>query len=199
MSAPPEWPNAGLLRRIGTAHRPGFRLWGKAFYDWLFVELLFAPDFLRGRGLGAALLASAEEQACAWLCRFVAGHVQPPSARLLRAARTRGLQHLGRIFDAAAAVLSQQAIRGRLGGSLVVTAPYGSDRLTTATATTSSFPVRGGAGWHVGLAKILLRHWQSAKFLRKSPKCHELSFPCIIQPSVVSHRPEGGVDIQGCR
>ena len=27
-------------------------LWGRTVYDWLFVEFLFVPEHLRGRGLG---------------------------------------------------------------------------------------------------------------------------------------------------
>jgi GNAT superfamily N-acetyltransferase len=38
-------------------------LWAKFYYDWLFVELLFVPEKLRGRGLGASLLLQAEEWA----------------------------------------------------------------------------------------------------------------------------------------
>ncbi|HVM38871.1 MAG TPA: GNAT family N-acetyltransferase [Sphingomicrobium sp.] len=51
-------------------------LWGVTLYDWLAIELLFVPDGLRGRGLGAAILALAEQEArtrgCigAWLDTF---------------------------------------------------------------------------------------------------------------------------------
>lgn len=44
-------------------------LWGRTSYGWLFVELLFVPEGLRGRGLGAELLAKAEEAARARSCR----------------------------------------------------------------------------------------------------------------------------------
>jgi hypothetical protein len=30
-------------------------LWGKLSYDWLFVELLFVPELLRGQKLGTQL------------------------------------------------------------------------------------------------------------------------------------------------
>jgi GNAT superfamily N-acetyltransferase len=43
-------------------------LWGRSYYHWLFVDLLFVPESLRGRGLGAALLAQAEEAARAQGC-----------------------------------------------------------------------------------------------------------------------------------
>ena len=35
-------------------------LWGRTAYSWLFVELLFVPEHLRGRGLGKTLLQQAE-------------------------------------------------------------------------------------------------------------------------------------------
>jgi GNAT superfamily N-acetyltransferase len=35
-------------------------LWGESYYDWLFVELLFVPEFLRGQGFGKQLMAEAE-------------------------------------------------------------------------------------------------------------------------------------------
>jgi len=43
-------------------------LWGRTVYDWLFVEFLFVPEHLRGRGLGTALLRTAEEEAVAREC-----------------------------------------------------------------------------------------------------------------------------------
>lgn len=51
-------------------------LWGRTAYRWLFVELLFVPDFLRGRHIGAELMARAEGEAIhrgchsAWLDTF---------------------------------------------------------------------------------------------------------------------------------
>jgi GNAT superfamily N-acetyltransferase len=51
-------------------------LWGRTVYDWLFVELLFVPDALRGRGVGSALMKRAEDEALkrgchsAWLDTF---------------------------------------------------------------------------------------------------------------------------------
>jgi GNAT superfamily N-acetyltransferase len=68
-AGPGEWPEHDLCLLLhDEAGKAVGGLWGKAFYDWLFVELLFVPDSLRGRGLGAALLAAAEEQARAWGC-----------------------------------------------------------------------------------------------------------------------------------
>jgi GNAT superfamily N-acetyltransferase len=43
-------------------------LWGRTAYDWLFVELLFIPESLRGRGIGAELMSRAETEAVARGC-----------------------------------------------------------------------------------------------------------------------------------
>lgn len=43
-------------------------LWGRTAYDWLFVELLFVPESLRGRGVGADLMLRAEAEAIARGC-----------------------------------------------------------------------------------------------------------------------------------
>src|SRR5215831_14181873 len=51
-------------------------LWGRTAYDWLFVELLFVPESLRGRGVGSELMTRAEHEArargchSAWLDTF---------------------------------------------------------------------------------------------------------------------------------
>jgi GNAT superfamily N-acetyltransferase len=46
-------------------------LWGRTVYDWLFVELLFVPEHLRGRGIGTTLLQKAEHEALARGCKGV--------------------------------------------------------------------------------------------------------------------------------
>lgn len=51
-------------------------LWGRTAFGWLFIELLFVPDMLRGRGIGANLVSRAEDEAisrgchAAWLDTF---------------------------------------------------------------------------------------------------------------------------------
>jgi GNAT superfamily N-acetyltransferase len=51
-------------------------LWGRTSWGWLFIELLFLPEALRGAGLGSEILRRAEEEAsrrgCAgvWLDTF---------------------------------------------------------------------------------------------------------------------------------
>lgn len=46
-------------------------LWGRTVYDWLFVELLFVPEPLRGRGIGSDLMNRAEHEAVARGCHSV--------------------------------------------------------------------------------------------------------------------------------
>ena len=46
-------------------------LWGRTSFGWLFVELLFVPEALRGRGYGLRLLEAAEHTAVARSCRAV--------------------------------------------------------------------------------------------------------------------------------
>jgi GNAT superfamily N-acetyltransferase len=36
-------------------------LWGRSAYEWLFVELLFVPEHLRGSGVGTQLIRQAED------------------------------------------------------------------------------------------------------------------------------------------
>lgn len=51
-------------------------LWGRTSWSFLFVELLYLPDRLRGQGFGSRLLLAAEEEAIrrgcggAWLDTF---------------------------------------------------------------------------------------------------------------------------------
>jgi GNAT superfamily N-acetyltransferase len=51
-----------MLRDTASGQNLG-GLWGQLYYDWLFVELLFVPDHLRGEDFGSHLLAKAEELA----------------------------------------------------------------------------------------------------------------------------------------
>jgi GNAT superfamily N-acetyltransferase len=68
-------PVAILLRDPESGRTLG-GLWGKTLYDWMFVEMLFVPDTLRGLGLGSKLIAQAEriaaERDCVglWLDTF---------------------------------------------------------------------------------------------------------------------------------
>ncbi len=46
-------------------------MWAIFIYDWLFVELLFVPENLRGSGVGRSLMAKAEEAASKRGCKGV--------------------------------------------------------------------------------------------------------------------------------
>lgn len=46
-------------------------LWGRTTWNWLFVELLFVPEALRGAGTGAELMRRAEDEARARGCTNV--------------------------------------------------------------------------------------------------------------------------------
>ncbi len=43
--------------------------WGATMFEWLHVGLLFVPESLRGQGVGAALMATAEDEARKRGCR----------------------------------------------------------------------------------------------------------------------------------
>jgi GNAT superfamily N-acetyltransferase len=51
-------------------------LWGRTVFGWLFIELVFVPESMRGNGLGAELVTRAEREALsrgchsAWLDTF---------------------------------------------------------------------------------------------------------------------------------
>ncbi|MFD1332074.1 GNAT family N-acetyltransferase [Methylopila musalis] len=53
---------AWLARDPATGETLG-GLYGKASYDWLFVELLVVPEALRGQGLGSDMMRRAEAHA----------------------------------------------------------------------------------------------------------------------------------------
>lgn len=63
-------PLAVLLRDPDTGETTG-GVWAKSIYDWLYVELLFVPEELRGQGVGGDLMRRAEEEAEARGCAGV--------------------------------------------------------------------------------------------------------------------------------
>ncbi len=65
-AGPRGWRPLAVLLQDGEAVVGG--LWGGTAYGWLFTELLFVPEALRGQGLGAELLARAEAEARARGC-----------------------------------------------------------------------------------------------------------------------------------
>jgi GNAT superfamily N-acetyltransferase len=60
-SAPdPKYQLLGLLLKDEHGATIG-GLWGRSAYEWLFVELLFVPEPLRGGGTGTRLMQQAED------------------------------------------------------------------------------------------------------------------------------------------
>ena len=57
---PPNFKLLGILLKDEAGQTIG-GLWGRSAYEWLFVELLFVPEQLRGQGLGTSLIRQAEE------------------------------------------------------------------------------------------------------------------------------------------
>ncbi len=61
-------PIAALIRSEENGKVVG-GLWGRTSFEWLFVELLFVPENLRGQSFGAELLEMAENEARNRKCR----------------------------------------------------------------------------------------------------------------------------------
>jgi len=78
-------PVAVLIRSQENARLLG-GLWGRTSFRWLFIELLFIPEALRGQGIGTQLLKIVEDEAVARECLL-----------LLRAAGIRGLRNDSRL------------------------------------------------------------------------------------------------------
>jgi len=58
---PSGYKELAILLRDPRSDETVGGLWGRSAYDWLFVELMFVPEKLRGMGLGRQLLQMAEE------------------------------------------------------------------------------------------------------------------------------------------
>jgi GNAT superfamily N-acetyltransferase len=92
----PVRPLALLLREPGSEVVLG-GLWGVSYWQWLFVDLVFVPEALRGQGIGSELLRRAEaiarERNCigVWLLSF---SFQAPAFY-----RLRGYAEFGHIAD----------------------------------------------------------------------------------------------------
>jgi GNAT superfamily N-acetyltransferase len=65
---PSVWTALAIpIREPGTG-APCGGLWAGSIYDWLYVDLLFVPEALRGRGIGSRLMRMAEDAARARGC-----------------------------------------------------------------------------------------------------------------------------------
>jgi GNAT superfamily N-acetyltransferase len=67
--AMPDLPLALLIVDDGGMPQGG--LWGRSYYGWLFVELLFVPEAARGHGVGTELMRRAEAEAARRGCHGV--------------------------------------------------------------------------------------------------------------------------------
>ena len=68
-------------------------LWGRTSWSFLYVELLYVPDLLRGQGFGSRLLRQAEEEGIeARMYGRLARYIQLPGTRLLSTARLHGVR-----------------------------------------------------------------------------------------------------------
>jgi GNAT superfamily N-acetyltransferase len=67
---PPNNQLLGILLKDEDGRTIG-GLWGASRYEWLFVDMLFVPEHLRGHGVGTALMRQAEDIARARGCTGV--------------------------------------------------------------------------------------------------------------------------------
>ncbi len=71
-SRPVVGPAAPRLLVIPLRDRRGHitgGLWGSTAFEWLQIHMLVVPEALRGRGVGAGMVATAEREAVARGCR----------------------------------------------------------------------------------------------------------------------------------
>lgn len=94
---PPDIHPLAVFIRAQDSGRVLGGLWGRTSFRWLFVELLFIPDILRGRGLGTQLLAQAEDEAKARECLGVWLDTFSPDA--CRFYERHGYESFGAITD----------------------------------------------------------------------------------------------------
>ncbi|MDD2706239.1 MAG: GNAT family N-acetyltransferase [Acidocella sp.] len=72
-------------------------LWARCFYQWLFIELIFVPETLRGQGIASTLIAQAEAEGLARGCQGVWLDAFNPSA--LRLYQAKGFEIFGELPD----------------------------------------------------------------------------------------------------
>ena len=72
-------------------------LWGYTLFGWLHVQMVFVPEPLRGRGVGAALMTAAEAEARLRGCR--GAHVDAFSFQAAPFYRKLGFTQFGKLED----------------------------------------------------------------------------------------------------
>jgi len=82
-----------FLRDNGNEIQGG--LWAKLYYDWLFVDLLFVPEAMRGENLGSKLLRDAEDWAKVRVAKGL-GSI-PSRFRLLSFTRSKAMMSLAHL------------------------------------------------------------------------------------------------------
>ncbi len=86
---------------------------GETHWNWLYVNLLFVREELRGRGYGERLLARAEQEgASIWRNGLLPRHLQFPGARVLRETRLPNLRHPAGFSPRTPALLYAEEIVG---------------------------------------------------------------------------------------
>jgi GNAT superfamily N-acetyltransferase len=65
----PAQPRLLVIPLKGNDGRLAGGFWGATMFEWMHVGLLFVPESLRGRGVGSALMAAAENEARVRGCR----------------------------------------------------------------------------------------------------------------------------------
>jgi GNAT superfamily N-acetyltransferase len=96
LGPPGSRPLAVLARSDDGADVIG-GLWGRTSYEWLFIEILFLPEALRGDRIGEKLLRAAEDEAQKRGCRGV--WLDTFSVRARRFYERQGYKVFGEIED----------------------------------------------------------------------------------------------------
>ena len=94
--ASPDLLPLGILLKNSNDETVG-GLWGRSGNDWLYIELLFVPESLRGRGLGERLVHNAEAVAFNRKCRGV--WLQTLSTHALAFYKRLGYSPFGELRD----------------------------------------------------------------------------------------------------
>ena len=96
-------------------------MWARTGFKWLFVELLFVPESLRGRGLGRELLDRAEQEARRRGCiGALARDIESAGPYALRKMRLHRVRRNPRLSAGQRAHLPLQAMGSMIGMALLI-------------------------------------------------------------------------------